>query len=187
MIQSLASGLLLSAVLFASFSMAAAASDQGTLEVRVKDHREAIGDFSTLVIKIDGIALKPKRGLKFWQNGWKRFASATESVDLTRYVGKESARVFRGPIDVGSFEGIDLKVREVEGILKTNRQRTTVKNLVGPVRSSFDVRPTGETLLVLDLVVFDMSDHPPRGYELGIRGYELYTNGKLIDKIPPGP
>jgi hypothetical protein len=35
--------------------------------------------------------------------------------------------------------------------------------------------------------VLDMSDHPPRSYELAINGYELYTNGKLIDKIPPGP
>jgi hypothetical protein len=44
----------------------------------------------------------------------------------------------------------------------------------------------GETLLVLDLVVTDFSDHPPRGYELGIKGYELFTNGKLIQKVPPG-
>jgi hypothetical protein len=33
----------------------------------------------------------------------------------------------------------------------------------------------------------DMSDHPPLGYELAIRGYELYDNGKLVDKVPPGP
>jgi hypothetical protein len=31
-----------------------------------------------------------------------------------------------------------------------------------------------------------MSDHPPRGYELEIQGYELFTNGKLIQKVPPG-
>jgi hypothetical protein len=39
---------------------------------------------------------------------------------------------------------------------------------------------------VLDLVVLDMSDHPAPGYQLNLAGYELYTNGKLIDKIPPG-
>jgi hypothetical protein len=38
----------------------------------------------------------------------------------------------------------------------------------------------------VDLVVSDFSDHPPRGYELAIRGYELYTNGKLVGKVPPG-
>jgi hypothetical protein len=39
---------------------------------------------------------------------------------------------------------------------------------------------------VLDLVALDMSDHPPAGYKLNLAGYELYTNGKLIYKIPPG-
>ena len=54
------------------------------------------------------------------------------------------------------------------------------------MKSSFDVRPRGETLLILDLVVTDFSDHPPRGYELGLKGFELYTNGKPTEKIPPG-
>ena len=40
--------------------------------------------------------------------------------------------------------------------------------------------------MIIDLTVLDMSDHPPRGYELAIQGYELFTNGKLIQKIPPG-
>jgi len=34
--------------------------------------------------------------------------------------------------------------------------------------------------------VLDMSDHPPRGYELGVQGYEIYTDGKLAAKVPPG-
>ena len=34
----------------------AAQSDQGTFEVRIKDHREAIDDFSKLLITIDKIA-----------------------------------------------------------------------------------------------------------------------------------
>lgn len=42
-------------------------------------------------------------------------------------------------------------------------------------------------MIVLDLMVLDMSDHPPQGYELGLNGYEVYSNGKLVDKIPPGP
>ena len=61
-----------------------------------------------------------------------------------------------------------------------------VKDTVGAVQLSFQVPAKGETLLILDLVVTDFSDHPPRGYELGIKGYELYTNGKLVGKIPPG-
>ncbi|MEK7335087.1 MAG: cytochrome c oxidase assembly protein, partial [Candidatus Binatota bacterium] len=51
---------------------------------------------------------------------------------------------------------------------------------------AFSVYQKGETLIILALVVTDMSDHPPRGYELHIKGYELFTDGKLVDKIPPG-
>jgi hypothetical protein len=54
------------------------------------------------------------------------------------------------------------------------------------VKLAFNVTPQGKTLLIIDLVVTDFSDHPPRGYELGLRGYELYTNGKLIERVPPG-
>jgi hypothetical protein len=54
------------------------------------------------------------------------------------------------------------------------------------VKLSFTVPAKGETILIIDLTVIDMSDHPPRGYELGLKGYELFTNGKLIQKIPPG-
>jgi len=61
-----------------------------------------------------------------------------------------------------------------------------VKNALTPIKLYFSVEPKGETVIILDLVVLDMSDHPSRGYELGLKGYALYLNGKLIDKIPPG-
>ncbi|MEX0805844.1 MAG: hypothetical protein WD688_21380, partial [Candidatus Binatia bacterium] len=78
------------------------------------------------------------------------------------------------------------KIKAIEGRLKKNQRAAQVKNNLGPVKLSFQVPVQGETLLVLDLTVLDLSDHPPHGYELGIKGYELYTNGKLVDKIPPG-
>ena len=39
--------------------------------------------------------------------------------------------------------------------------------------------------MVLDLVVLDMSDHPPAATNSGSE-VELYTNGKLVDKVRPG-
>ena len=68
---------------------------------------------------------------------------------------------------------------------KTGRH-APVKNSIGPIKLSFHVEPQRATVLVLDLTVIDLSDHPPRGYELSLKGYELYTNGKLVDKVPPG-
>ncbi len=35
--------------------------EQGMLEIRVKDHREAISDFSKLVVTFDAILVTPER------------------------------------------------------------------------------------------------------------------------------
>jgi hypothetical protein len=168
-------------------SVAGAAKTQGIFEVRIKDHREAIGDFAQLKLTVGELLISPKPGLKFWQSGWKSLPAAPEVIDLTQYVGKNSARIFRGNINSGSFDAIHLKLKEVSGLLKKGQRSTKIKNTVGPIKLSFEIRPQGETMIVLDLVVLDMSDHPPQGYELGLKGYELYTNGKLVDKVPPGP
>jgi hypothetical protein len=160
--------------------------EQGTFEVRIKDHREAIDDFSRLLLTIDRVAISPKPGLKFWQTSWKELRPSKASVDLTKYVGKDSARIFRGEIDAGVFDAFHLAITSVDGLLKKNQRTVPVKNTIGPVKLSFDITASGETILVLDLTVIDLSDHPPRGYELSLKGYELYRDGKLVDKIPPG-
>jgi Domain of unknown function (DUF4382) len=178
--------LLLILLLCFTAPLAGAAEVQGVLEVHIKDHREAIGDFAKLTVTVGEILISPKLGLKFWQRGWKSLPVASQVVDLTQYIGKNSARIFRGSVNAGGFDAIHLKLREVNGILKKSQRKAQVKNTVGPIKLSFEVRTQGETKIVLDLVVMDMSDHPPQGYELAVRGYELYTNGKLIDKIPPG-
>jgi hypothetical protein len=107
-------------------------------------------------------------------------------VDLTQYVGKKTARIFRGAVEARVFDAFHLKLESIEGVLKKTRETVPVKNTVGPVKLSFQVPSKGETLLVIDLVVTDFSDHPPRGYELSIKGFELFANGKLIQRIPPG-
>jgi hypothetical protein len=162
------------------------AGNQGVFEVRIKDHREAIDDFAKLPITVDQLLISPKPGLKFWQSGWKNLAAGFETVDLTKYVGKTSATVFRGSIDTGSFDAIHLKLKPVDGVLKKSAKKAQIKNLVGPIKIPFEIHPQSETTIVFDLVVLDMADHPPRAYELAIKGWELYVNGKLIDSVPPG-
>jgi Domain of unknown function (DUF4382) len=164
----------------------AAQSEQGILEIQIKDHRDAIGDFAKLNITIDKLSISPKAGLKVWRTGWKELAATADTVDLTQYVGKKTLRVFRSAIDAGTFDAFHLKIKGIDGVLKKNRKAAPVKNTIGPVQLSFTVPAKGETVLIIDLTVMDMSDHPPRGYELEIQGYELFTNGKLIQKVPPG-
>jgi len=96
---------------------------------------------------------------------------------------------FRGKADCQSLwpkELLIVPLDDKNAVLKKTRRSASIKNTVGPVKLAFEVPAHGETVLVVDLVVTDFSDHPPQGYELGIKGYELYTNGKLVGKIPPG-
>jgi hypothetical protein len=164
----------------------AAGADQGLLEIRIKDHREAIGDFSRLTVKLGKIAISAKPGFAFWKTGWTELSPSLQTVDLTKYTSEESAVVFAGMVDAGAFDAIQLKLDGIKGVLKKNRRQAPVKNTLTPIKLAFSVEPKGKAAIILDLVVLDMSDHPPRGYELGIKGYELYVNGKLTDKVPPG-
>jgi len=158
----------------------------GILEIRIKDHREAIGDFAKLILSLDKIAISPKAGLKFWQTGWKYLDPGIKTIDWTQYIDNKSAQIFRGTLPDGSFDGIEVKLKEVAGTLKKGAAAVKVKNLVSAVKLPFQIASNRSTLIVLDFVVLDMRDHPPQGYELGIKGWELFVDGKLIDKIPPG-
>jgi hypothetical protein len=94
--------------------------------------------------------------------------------------------LFKGDVDAGSFEGFDLKLRGVDGVLKKDSVPAPITNRLTPVALSFSVNPREVTTIILDLAVMDMSDHPPQAYELQIVGFEVYNNGKLTNKIPPG-
>jgi hypothetical protein len=182
------------AVFFTALLSASAASAQprnGTLEVRVKDDREAIGDFAQVDVIVEMISISPKVGPFFWRMGWKDLKPSVDRIDLTKYSqqagsGARTVTVFTGGVAPGAFEAIHLKLKGAEGILKKDQSRPLIKNLVGPIGLPFTIKSKETTLIVLDLTLMDMSDHPPRGYELQLVGYELYNNGKLTDKIPPG-
>jgi hypothetical protein len=77
-------------------------------------------------------------------------------------------------------------LKQIAGTLKNSSRDAKIKNSTTAVKLPFEIAAGKETLIVLDFVVLDMSDHPPQGYDLGIRGWELYGNGKLIAKVPPG-
>jgi hypothetical protein len=69
-------------------------------------------------------------------------------------------------------------------VLKKPQPKAPVKNTIGPFKLTHEVRSKPKILLILDLVVPDMSDHPLGGYELVLKGYELFVNGKIIEKAP---
>jgi hypothetical protein len=160
--------------------------EKGAIEVRLKDHREAIGDFSNVKITIASIRISPKVSFKFWQLGWVDLAPSVEHIDLTQFVDRPTAKIFGDEIAAGSYEAIDVKLSHVEGVLKKESAPVSISNKIVPVALPFAVNPGEVTMIVLDLAVMDMSDHPPQAYELQLGGYEVYRNGKLVDKVPPG-
>ncbi len=162
------------------------AQARGTLEVRVKDHRDAIDDFRSVDLLLGKLRLAPHARLRSSDPGWLELAPQMESMDLTRYKdGKAAATVYRGALAPGGFAAVDLQLAEIRGILAKTGAPGPIKNAVKPIRLGFEVKPGATTVVVLDLELLDLSDHPGRGYELLIKGYELYEDGRLLRRIPP--
>ena len=164
-----------------------ARAEDGTLEVRVKDHRNAIDDFRSVDLRFGKLRLAPSARMRSDDPGWLELAPQLDRMDLTRYKdGSSAATVYRGALTPGRFAAVDLQVTGIRGILRKTGAAEKVKNAVGPIRLAFEVKPGATTVVVLDLELLDLSDHPGRGYELLIKGYELYENDRLLQKIPPG-
>ncbi len=162
------------------------ANPTGTLEIHLTDHREAIGDFARLDMEIDTVRLHPKRLLPLRKSDWLDLQPAVASVDLTQYTEKRTVAIWRGALPTGRFEALHLKLKHAGGELKESAETVPVADQAGPIRLPFDIRPHDVTRVVVDLVVLDMSDHPNRGYEVHVRGYELYYNDAPVEKVPPG-
>jgi len=178
-VRSITFALLACVGLLVFFASCSSAPGKGILEIRVKDHRAAIEDFAKLEVPVESIRLKP------W-GSWIDLKPELASFDLTAYKKGNSAIVFKGNIESGSFEGFHLQLGAIAGTLKKGNAEANVKNGVGPIQLSFSVEPNRLTLLIIDLQVLDLADHSGRGYELHMNGYEYNNDGKLIDRVPPG-
>lgn len=162
-----------------------AGEQRGTLEIKVKDHREAIEDFRSLEITVEEIRLNAASENEPREPAWQVVSPQTRNVDLTLFTGGDAATLFSGPLTQRHFDAIDLRLGRIRGLLKKTGETARVQNFVGPIRLRFSVVPGEKTAVVLDLAVIDMRDHPGRGYELRIKGYELFAEGTLIDRVPP--
>ncbi|MFQ5692337.1 MAG: DUF4382 domain-containing protein [Nitrospinota bacterium] len=143
---------------------------RGLLEVRVTDHREAIGDFRLLVIRIPEIRLHPAGRPR--REGWLSLRTTDPEVDLVQVAGGEAKTVYRGGVPAGRFNGLGLSVVVAKAELKAGggAQIRARKNEAVAIRAA--VRPGERTLITVDLVVVDFGDHPGRGYEVHVRKVE---------------
>ncbi|MBV7337929.1 DUF4382 domain-containing protein [Chloroflexi bacterium TSY] len=138
----------------------------GTLEIHVWDHREAIDDFRTLGLTISVIAIHAAEESR--TEGWVELPTSVQELELTQLVDGAKETIMQSDIDTGVYDAVRLNLDQITGIL-TNGEQATVKDAFQPVALDFQIRHNETTVLGVDLVVFDMSDHPGRGYELHIR------------------
>ncbi|MFQ5898480.1 MAG: cytochrome c oxidase assembly protein [Candidatus Methylomirabilia bacterium] len=143
-----------------------AALDRGQIEVRLKDHREAIADFKRLELGIAQIGIQ--RGSRPQAGAWMVFAPSERQVDLTQLVKGRYAVILNEEAPIGEYRWIRINLENARGVLKDGR-RPSVKVVDDPVAATFVITPEKTTVVTVDLVVLDVSEHPGRDHELHIR------------------
>jgi hypothetical protein len=140
-------------------------SATGTLEVRVSDHRVAIGDFERLDITITSVGLHPTNATR--TEGWLDFAPHTSTLDMTKYLDGREATILQTSIPTGDYNAVRLVVAEGEGQLKVGGT-AFVEGFSQAAALQFAVHPGQTTTLLLDLLVESADDHPGGGYSMNL-------------------
>ena len=97
----------------------AAQREQGVLEIQIKDHRDAIGDFAKLNITIEKFSISPKPGLKILATGLAELKTAPHPHQhrldpICRQTKlQEFSRHHRCRI---SFDAFHLKIKTIDGL-----------------------------------------------------------------------
>ena len=142
------------------------APGRGQLEVRVKDHREAIADFRRLEFDISQIGIQG--ALRPQASAWLLFSPSRRNVDLTQLVGGKYAVLLTEDAPAARYRWIRFDLEGVQGVLKNGR-RPHMKVFDDPVAYPFRIVSGKRTVLTIDLIVVDVSEHPGKDYELHIR------------------
>ena len=141
----------------------------GEVVVLITDHREAIDDFSSLVVMVDGARLH-RRG-RLPEEGWVVLESRRREVDLTRYRDGATFELLRGEAPAARYDAADLLLAgSARGVVLTG-DTVEVPLEISPARVDVEVRSDRTTRLTFDLVVHDLRDHPGK------------TWGVLLDEV----
>ena len=141
--------------------------------VLITDHREAIDDFASLVVTVDGVRLH-QRG-RVPEEGWVVIDAPRSEVDLTQYQDGATFELVRAAVASGRYDAADLLVEHARGVVVASDggggAAVDVPLEISPVRVAFEVRPDQLTQVTFDLVVHDLRDHPGK------------TWGVLLDEV----
>ena len=147
---------LLVSVALASAS-GAGEEESGEVIVLITDHREAIDDFSALVVTVEGARLH-LRGART-DEGWQSILVEPVGIDLTHYQNGATVELAREPVPVGRYDAAEVLATAARGVVKSG-ERVDVPLELSPVRADVHVRADQVTQVTFDLVVHDLRDHP---------------------------
>ena len=148
---------------------AEADASAGAVVVLITDHREAIDDFSSLVVTLNGARLH-RRG-RLPEEGWVVLETARGEVDLTRYRDGATFELLRGEAPAARYDAADLLAHATARGVVLAGDTVEVPLEISPARIDVEVRADRVTQLTFDLVVHDLRDHPGK------------TWGVLLDEV----
>ena len=131
--------------------------ESGEVVVLITDHREAIDDFSSLVVTIEGARLH-LRGART-DEGWQSIVVDPVGIDLTRYKDGATVELARERVPVGRYDAAEVLATAARGVVQSG-ERVDVPLELTPVRADVHVRADQVTQLTFDLIVHDLRDHP---------------------------
>jgi hypothetical protein len=133
----------------------------GTVEIRLSDHREAIGDFARLTIEIDRLELHPASASP--ESGWIVLNPAITEADLTQLIGEASPPVVSQAVAAQSYDAVRLVLSGAIGILNDGAE-IEFGEFSEAGRVEFELADAGRVTILIDLVVQSRLDHPGEGY-----------------------
>ena len=144
----------------------------GEVVVLITDHREAIDDFSSLVVTVSGARLHLRARLP--DEGWVTLETTPRQIDLTRYRDGATFELLRAEAPAARYDAADLVAEAMaRGVVLVGDagDPVGVPLDLSPTRVDIAVRPDQVTQVTFDLVVHDLRDHPGK------------TWGVLLDEV----
>jgi hypothetical protein len=140
--------------------------EPGRVEIRVRDHREAIADFKELWLTFSLAGIHPAHQPR--TEGWLELKPVLRELNLTEYVDGREAVIVQAMVEATSYNAVRLVIERASGTLTTGQSVAVVVGFE-TVAVNFPVQSGRTTVLDLDLMVLDLSDHSEQGYELQLR------------------
>ena len=161
-----ASLLVLAATAPALLTTPAGGQEVGRLQVWITDHREAIADFTGLPVTIGAVAIHPTAQPR--REGWLRLLVPAPVVDLVEAT-RAPVLLLEAPVPPGVYDAVRLEMDRGRGTLRTGEEVAVTVPSRGTAAVSFRTQAGQTTVLTLDLVVHDLTDHPGKRYGVSIR------------------